>query len=452
MMTCKKQNRQGVTNKGLKKRVGDMKLGLVREMRQAGKVVYPLKSVLTLMVVSMTTLARSLRSVEQRSAQMAGKHGRWLGVKRRVADNTLGKVIRKVRHEDVLAALHRMVKAEHRRGNLKPTSLPVGTVAVDGKNTATLQWRDLCRAVGLRPSRAPLVTVQTRLAKRFPHVQFCVPEYGQPYGLIRSHTVTLISSGAAVCIHLRPVEGDTNEMGAFPALLEELRTAYKRTRIFQMVTTDAGNTSLNAANLIKANRWDYFCQIKSVHGELYAEASKELTDRPVETADWTEADKQNGRAVSYHVWRYDLDGGGWMDWVHARQLVRVRRQTIDSQTGEVTVGNRYYVTCCRPETLSARQCLQVARHHWRCEDNTHWTVDTILQEDRRRHAWSRHPNGLVTVSVLRMAAMNIMAVLRQLSRLPYSLEMPTWHQVAEHFLLVLCETVLKTGVFDEEVA
>jgi hypothetical protein len=38
--------------------------------------------------------------------------------------------------------LHTLVKAEQRRGNL-PTVLPVGTVAIDGKNVAS--WHDLCR-------------------------------------------------------------------------------------------------------------------------------------------------------------------------------------------------------------------------------------------------------------------------------------------------------------------
>jgi len=52
------------------------------------------------------------------------------------------------------ACLHRLIKAEHRCGNLKPTYLPVGTVAIDGKNVATLRWHDLCRVLDLKSAEA----------------------------------------------------------------------------------------------------------------------------------------------------------------------------------------------------------------------------------------------------------------------------------------------------------
>ena len=63
----------------------------------------------------------------------------------------------------------------------------------------------------------------------------------------RAHTVTLVSAETSMCIHLRPIEGHTNEVGSMPALLEELDAADGRTDIFGVVTTDAGNTSLASA-------------------------------------------------------------------------------------------------------------------------------------------------------------------------------------------------------------
>jgi len=47
-----------------------------------------------------------------------------------------------------------------------------------------------------------------------------------------------------------------------------------------------------------------------------------------------------------------------------------------------------------------------------------------------------------------MMALNILAVARKLSRLGYGEETPTWRQVAEHFLLVLCAATLNTEAFD----
>jgi hypothetical protein len=56
------------------------------------------------------------------------------------------------------------------------------------------------------------------------------------------------------------------------------------------------------------------------------------------------------------------------------------------------------------------------------------------------------------VSVLRRIAANILAMARRLSRVGASLETPSWHQVSEHFLLVLCVSVLETEAFDAEIS
>ena len=159
-------------------------------------------------------------------------------------------------------------------------------------------------------------------------------------------------------------------------------------------------------------------------------------------------DTQNGQVISYAVWGDDLSDQGWLDWTHARQLFRVQRTAEDPKTGEVTVGNRYYVTSRTPNALVARSALKISRSHWRCENCTHWTADAELQEDRRRLAWSRHPNGVLIVSALRMMALVILSVARRLTRMEYSLETPTWAQVADHFLLQLCDSILESEAFD----
>ena len=55
----------------------------------------------------------------------------------------------------------------------------------------------------------------------------------------------------------------------------------------------------------------------------------------------------------------------------------------------------------------------------------------------------------VVVAAVRMMALAILAVTRQLSRMRYSLETPTWSQVGEHYLLELCASVLITEAFDD---
>jgi len=47
-----------------------------------------------------------------------------------------------------------------------------------------------------------------------------------------------------------------------------------------------------------------------------------------------------------------------------------------------------------------------------------------------------------------MMALNILVVARKLSRLKGSDEVPAWHEVTEHFLLVLGATTLLTEELD----
>jgi len=76
-------------------------------------------------------------------------------------------------------------------------------------------------------------------------------------------------------------------------------------------------------------------------------------------------------------------------------------------------------------------------------------ADAELGEDRVQHTWSKHPHGVLVVATLRMMALAILAVARQLSCLGYSKEHPTWDQVAMHFLLQLGAGSLETSAFDD---
>lgn len=440
--------RQAASTRGAERRIRDAKLERVHDPRQARKVIHPLRVVLAALVAAMTTRARSLRRAEERTGQIAAKHGSWMGIKRRIADNTLGRILSRLDPVQICPALHRQVKAEHRRGNLSPKMLPIATAAIDGKNVATLRWHELCQTFELEPNEATADQVKALLDKNFPHVQLCCPSDGLPYGLVRVHNVTLISSDAAPGIHQRTIPGHTNENGAMPALIDDVLCVYGRTKLVEMFTTDAGNTSLKVATKLVDRGYAYFMQFKAEHGNLHKEAFRALGRLDETKADATYTDKQQGCIVIYHAFVYDLEGAGWLDWTHARQIIRVQRIVENPQTGEVTVGNRYYVSSKTPKELSAMSCLWISRGHWRVENETHWSADSQFLEDRRRHAWSRHPMGVVIVALLRMIAMNILAVARRLSRIGYSKETPAWRQVAEHFLLVLCDSILVTEAFD----
>lgn len=126
-------------------------------------------------------------------------------------------------------------------------------------------------------------------------------------------------------------------------LEKEFHAVYAHTQLLEVLTTDAGNTSLKVnGQIVDELHLGYFSQIKSEHGEIYKEAERALGRRGTREADFSYSDHQNGDVVSYHVWHHDLSDHGWLDWTHARQLVRVQRQAVNETTGKKSLGNRYY--------------------------------------------------------------------------------------------------------------
>jgi len=220
--------RQAATARGIKRRIDDLELERVKDPRCKTKTTHSLCTILTALIAGMTTLARSLRKVEERTGQMAQDGSGSLGIHQRIADNTFGNILTRLEVSHLMSRLHAQVKAEHRRGNLKPTVLKMGTVAIDGKNVATLRWYDICRLLEMDEATVTAQQVKAKLEEQYPTLQFCVPGQGKPYALARVHTVTLISSKAAVCVHQRPTAGHTNEVGSMPQLLDELDAGYGR--------------------------------------------------------------------------------------------------------------------------------------------------------------------------------------------------------------------------------
>ena len=176
--------------------------------------------------------------------------------------------------------------------------------------------------------------------------------------------MTLISSAAALCIHQRTIPGATNENGAMPELIDEVLRIYGR-------SLDGPDVHNRCRKHVTGRRYQAcrprLCLLHAIQGRarqaLYREATRALGRRTETEADQTSTDKQKGCIVTYHAFVYDLEGAGWLDWTHARQIVRVQRIVEDPKTGEIKAGNRYYVSSKTPKQLSAMSCLQISRGH-----------------------------------------------------------------------------------------
>ena len=439
------------SSKGILRRVEDAELDKVDDPRHQPWVIHPLKALLCLAVLALATHARSTRMVECRSEQLHPKIRRQFGLKRSVSDNGFGLVLPRLAWTDLRRALHRQVKSEWRRRNLRPTRLSHSTVAIDGKHMARIpEWRlraIITRQTPLDGQKLTNTELEAVLKSQLPYVQWHKRKEGPSYGLVRVHRATLVSSDAAAVIDQWPIKGKTNEEGTIETTLAALLDGYGRTNIVELVTLDAGNATPEAARKLQCRNVDYLMAIKTPQGAVHRKAVDTLGELPGNQAETTICYREDGKTVCYTVWTHQLDDD--LGWAGARQLVGVERLVAEDD-GETTVGNRFFVTSLSTDELDSEEALKVVKAHWRCENNGHWTADAIWEEDAYRTPWTSHPDGILAVGLLRMIAFNILSVMRSLARLKNcekEQRKPTWEMVIEHTLLVTCRPFLDLTEF-----
>lgn len=445
-----KIRRKAASTKGFLRRLEDAHFEHLKDPRAQNRITHRLEPIVNLAVLSLVTAARSTRAVEERSQGLTGEVKRRIELAGQISDNAFGLLMPRLEPNDLRKVLRSQVKAEWRRKNLRPTHLPWSTVAIDGKHVATISEQRLraliTQTTPLDGDKLEFADVRRVLKSRFPQVQLHEQD-GLRFGLVRVHRATLVSSAAAVVMDQQTILGETNEWGTILKTLRALFGHYGKTKMVELVTMDAGNTTKDVAGYIAEQQADYFLAIKSVQGRLFELAEQKLGPHAEARPVYSTSEEYNGQTVCYTVFSHSLPEG-WGEYETARQVFRIERVAAGDE--KTSVGNRYFVGSMPPNQMSAEQAYMLARAHWRCENEGHWTADAIWKEDATRTPWTTHPQGLLVVGLLRAVAINILAVLRAHSRVRRAgkLEKPSWQTVIEHALLALCEPILDTSAFD----
>jgi predicted transposase YbfD/YdcC len=411
-------NRQAVTEIGIARRLSDAKVVGFSDRRDRRGRRYPWPALVTTLMLGCVAGLPSLREVEAMSACLRSSVRRRTKIAGRISDTKLRDVLLDLDPDETHAALVRQVKAEHRRRTLKPEVLPIGLAAIDGKHLAKLESWD------------------------HPDVQAVRPTHNPPYGLARVHRAHLVSSSACVCLGQRPIPGETNEIGAVCDFTRQLLSDYAHTDLIEAFMVDAGNASLEHADLIHGAERGYIFTIKQPAGDLYDEAVRLLGELPPEQAEATRTTREKGARVTVRLWRTSLRG--YLRWKHARQLLRVERTVERGQ--QSSTGVRYFVTNLVPGRLSAKHWLTAVRMYWRCENEGHWTADVVWKEDARRTPWTRQARAVYALASLRMLALNILAVLRRISRREWESRPLPWREATRLAYSALATPTTTTGV------
>jgi hypothetical protein len=372
----------------IKARTPELGLEKVPEVRHSrGKTLWLLQSILRAAIVGLASGCKGFGELEELTDQMSLPIRRMLRISRRLPDTTARDVI--VRLDDTMLrpCIYAQIKAARRRKALDSVGLPFGAAAIDGKVTATNAWDE-------------------RYSQRQRH-----SEDDGVSGLIRTLSCTLISSRARVYLDAVPIPPKTNETGAFPLALQSLRDAYGPRLPFEVVVADAAQCNrANDTLVCDTHGLQYLFRLKDSQPTLFREAKKLLGPYGNE-APAAQSHEVHKPYEEHRQLYISGDLAGFDDWEHLRTVLRVERDKIHLQTGElVHHGTRYFISSLPPEALTPQQWLHLVRCYWGVEEG-HNTLDTALREDD--HPWiTSDPQGMVAVLLLRRMAYNIIALYR----------------------------------------
>lgn len=214
------------------------------------------------------------------------------------------------------------------------------------------------------------------------------------------HLVSAYATCAGLVLAQRAVDGKSNEITAISELLEMLDIKGA------IVSIDAMGTQKAIAARIVEKGADYVLALKGNQTSLHDDARLFFADPACAAtcAKETDIDAGHGRIEERLCRAADA---AWLaerhpEWKGLRSLTAITSRRIDKRTGAESVETRFYISSLEPdpEALSA-----AVRAHWAIENNLHWTMDVIFDEDRCR---TRKDHSPVNFAVIRHAAFNIL--------------------------------------------
>jgi predicted transposase YbfD/YdcC len=192
-------------------------------------------------------------------------------------------------------------------------------------------------------------------------------------------------------------DAKSNEITAVPKLLAmlSLRGA--------LVTADAMNCQRETAQQVVDQGGDYALALKANQTTLHDDVRRFFDDpaRPATATDQT-VDADHGRIETRMATVCtDID---WLQQTHRWPgLAAIGRVNRSRETAGKTTNETAYYLLSAP--LSPQRLNEVVRSHWGIENQLHWRLDVVMNEDQDR---TRLGNGPQNLSILRHMALNVM--------------------------------------------
>ncbi len=187
------------------------------------------------------------------------------------------------------------------------------------------------------------------------------------------HMVSAYATQNRLCLAQQCVGEKSNEITAIPVLLDMLAIESC------VVTIDAMGCQQDIAQKILDKKADYILMVKDNQKGLKQQIEKVFSlEKP--SPSHRQTDMGHGRVEKrecdlINELRF-LDGRS--HWPGLQSIVRIRSERAEKKTAKITQETRYYISSLRGD---AAQFNAKIRQHWTIENNLHWSLDVLFNED-----------------------------------------------------------------------
>ena len=211
------------------------------------------------------------------------------------------------------------------------------------------------------------------------------------------HVVSAYATNQMLCFGQTSVDKKQNEITAIPELLNML--AIKG----GVVTIDAMGCQKKIAEKIIGKEADYVLMVKDNQPELKEQVEK-LFEYYKEPCDVDQTiDSGHGRIEDR---KCEMIGDlrfldGKEQWVGLQSVVKISSKRYIKKKGDESSEIRYYITSLRPDS---KRLNQIIRSHWGVENNLHWRLDVVFNEDKSS---KRKDNSAANFNIITKIAMTL---------------------------------------------
>lgn len=214
------------------------------------------------------------------------------------------------------------------------------------------------------------------------------------------HIVSAWCSANQLVLAQEKVAAKSNEISAIPKILDLLVLNDR------IVTIDAMGAQREICQKIIDNEGDYVISLKGNQGNLHKDVKLYLEDSENHEMVNENNDKGHGRieqriaAVTHNI--------NWLQedhkWPGLKAIGCIESRVL--KKGKETIERRYYISSM---LLDAEELNNIARSHWGIENQLHWRLDVVLNEDK---SCIRDDIAAENLDTLRKWALNVVGQLR----------------------------------------